>query len=247
MKFWRLIALLVFAIPALALAQDDMDGLPAGLAGTYAYDGVFEDGAYEGSVTLTGTGPIYWLSYQDHVDYDDDTSEEEADTSVALAQGNVVAAAFGGADCAPSTLMRQSDGTLFGQWVDPHNSALNALGAEYAIPQAETTGFVGTYDVVGTYANGLQFKAVATISENDNGWLDVVFQYSADEMHPEDASYQETGIGLVSGNVLGIAYTDEGADCAVYVVTIEDDAFSGLYADAEGASSETGSRVVDEM
>jgi hypothetical protein len=229
--------LLVFAlllIPSLALAQDE----PVGLTGTYNYEGSSGDTTYTGSVTLSGTGPIYVASYVDMAG----TAEEDAGEALALAQGEVVVAAFG-ESCSPATLVRQSNGLLFGTWNDSANPAVTALGLEFGVPQAETTDFAGTYDIVGSYADGSQYTAVVTITENEGGWYDLVYSYTSDETS-EDQAGEEMGIGIAVGNVLGYAYTAEDSPCEPYVLDLSGGMYSGYYMDDElGVATETGARA----
>lgn len=229
---------LVFALlltPALALAQDD--GVIA-LTGDYAYEGGSGDNTYSGTVTLSGTGPIYWLSYSDDLGESGDDSGEAA----ALAQGSVVISAFGEA-CAPATLLRQDDGTLFGTWIDASHEVSTSLGMEYGAPQSATNDFTGVYDIVGTDAAGAQYRATLTITENDGGWYDLVYSYSSDENAPGETS-EEVGMGLATGNVLGYAYTDGSDLCEPYLLDLTGGAFQGYYLNGNGGIAiETGSRL----
>lgn len=234
MKLRYLLVGLSLLVPTLALAQDE----PAGLTGTYTYEGGSGDMTYTGSVTLSGTGPVYIASYVDM----EGTAEEDAGEALALAQGETVVAAFG-ESCSPATLLRQSDGTLFGTWNDSSNAALTALGLEYGVPQADTEGFAGTYDIVGTYADGSQYTAVATITENEGGWYDLVYSYTSDESS-EAQSGEEIGIGIAVGNVLGYAYTAADSPCEPYVLDLSGGMYAGYYLDDEtGVATETGSRA----
>jgi hypothetical protein len=234
MKLRWIFAFVLLCVPALALAQEDLSTL----AGTYTYEGENADGiSYSGSVTLTGSGPVYALSYVD------DLGEAGIDegSAVALAQGSIVASGFGEA-CGPATLLRQDDGVLFGMWHDSDHSAGTAIGMEYAIPQEATTGFAGTYDVVGTYADGAQYRATATISEAEDGSYEVIYQYSQDDKATESTP-DEIGYGFAFGNVLGYTYGVEDGGCLPYILDVTDGAFTGYYIDDNGnVIVETGSK-----
>ena len=235
MKSLLLLVFCLLLAPTLALAQDE--GVVA-LTGDYTYEGGSGDGAYTGTVTLAGTGPVYWLSYSDDLgEAGEDTGE-----SVAVAWDSVVVSAFGEA-CSPGTLVRQSDGTLFGLWPDDSSGVGTAVGVEVGIPQGETTGFAGTYDFVGTYADGSQYVTTTTITENEGGWYDIVYTYSSDET-ATDGFVDDLGIGLAVGNVLGYAYTSEDSPCEPYVIDLTGGAFAGYYPDGNGGiATETGSRA----
>ncbi len=234
MKFRFLFLCLLLLIPTLALAQDDL----VGLTGTYVYEGGEGDSAYTGELTLTGTGPIYWLTYRD--DHGADGLDE--DSALAIAQGSMVVAAFG-EDCSPATLIRQSDGTLFSTWRDTSSNAVSALGLEYDLPRSETTGFAGIYDAVGSYADGKQYTASVTITENEGGWYDVRYVYESDEGTLDDLG-DDFGVGLVSGNVMAFAYTSDDSPCEPYLIDLSDGAFTSYHRDAAGRIVvESGSRA----
>lgn len=235
MKFRWLFVVLLLLAPTLALAQDD--GVVS-LTGDYAYEGGSGDGAYSGTVTLSGTGPVYWLNYIDEAGEESEDSGE----APALAQGTIVASAFGEA-CAPATLVRQSDGGLFGLWIDSNNEVSTSVGMEYAQPQSETTDFAGVYDVIGTDANGSQYLATLTITHHEGGWYDLNYSYTSDENVIGDTS-EEFGIGIAAGDVLGYAYGEVAGECSPYLLDLAGGAFSAWYLDGNGGiATETGSRV----
>ena len=181
---------------------------------------------------------MYWLSYVN-------TSSEGAEdsgTSIAVAQGSRVVAAFG-EDCSPATLIRQSDGTLFSTWRDTSSNAVSALGLEYDLPRSETTGFAGIYDAVGSYADGKQYTASVTITENEGGWYDVRYVYESDEGTLDDLG-DDFGVGLVSGNMMAFAYTSDDSPCEPYLIDLSDGAFTSYHRDAAGRIVvESGSRA----
>lgn len=233
MKLRFLLVALLLALPSLALAQ----GETVGLTGTYDYTGGEGASAYSGSVTLTGSGPVYWLSYSD--DLGQDTPDEGG--SIALAQGTIVAAALGEA-CYPATIVRQSDGALFGMWHDSENEAVTAIGMEVSFPQADTTDFAGTYDVVGTYADGTRYVATSTIVARDGGWYELLYTYYGDGT--SDEVTEEYGFGIAVGNVLAYAYTGEDTACVPYVLDLSGGKFRGYYLTGDGTvATETGRRA----
>lgn len=237
MNLRALTLLLLLLVPTLALAQDDMDGLTSDLTGTYAYEGQGGGVDYTGTVTLEGTGPLYWLTYTDSVE-----GEVSGESVVAQGQGDLVIAAIQGDACYPATLVRQSDGTLFGFWYD-FDTGPTAMGTEMGVPQAETTGFPGVYEMVGSYADGTQYRATLTVTENDGGWFDLTYSYHYDELYPDGERVDDTGIGLVVGNVLGYAYTSQDDPCGAYVIDLSD-GFDAVYVDVNGeVGSETGART----
>jgi hypothetical protein len=232
-RLW--IALLVLALPTLALAQDDA-GLDSGLASSYSYEGIDGTETYTGTVVLEGPGPFFTLTYTDTT-----SDGEVSETVVAQAQGDIVVAAIEGDACYTATLVRQSDGQLFGFWQD-FDTGPTAMGVEHGVPQAETTSFAGVYDMVGSYANGTQYVATLTVTENAGGWYDLNYSYVSDELYAAPRP-DDTGIGMVIGNVLGYAYTREDAPCGVYVMDLSDGGFEAVYVDTTpNAGTETGTR-----
>lgn len=229
-KIALLLVLLLGLLPAVALAQDATEPptpqIPP-LAGEYTVQQGLAGNTMNGTVSIAGTGPIYTLTAKAD-------SGSDGPVTTALAQGDVLAAP-GGPNCSAATLVRQSDGTLFGQWVDTSVSD-SSLGLEYYIPTAATTDFAGSYDVVGTYANGDQYKSTVEITKNAAGIYSLTYTYTEDEADPSHIPGNETGIGLANGNVLGYAYTEtQGALCGALVIKFAaDGSFSGEFtADAE--------------
>jgi hypothetical protein len=212
------LVLILGLLPAVALAQDATEapttettasGLPA-LAGNYSVTQSLGDQSVGGNVTFEGTGPIYWASYKG----EDGTVGGPTPT---LMQNNVVIIPSG-ENCAPASFMRQSDGTLFGEWIDTSLSKAS-LGLEYLTPTKPTTDFVGTYDLVGSGANGSQYKATVEITQNAGGIYQITYNYTADDsqqtFQPSSLSYN----GVTGGNVLGFAFnTVEDKPCSTLVL-----------------------------
>lgn len=214
-----------------AFVVNAQEETPSGLAGDYDYEGTEGENVYTGSQTLSGSYPVYEMTYEAETEAGDLIAE----TVPALSQGNYVVAPIEGVEgCTPAYLLRQSDGSLFGVWRD-FSYDPPVLGFEFGIPQEETTGFAGTYDMVGSYASGAQYQATVEITENEGGWYDVVYNYTVDEVYPDSIPYSETGIGLARDNFLGNTFVPgEEGSCGVYVAEFAAD---GTYeADFVGAA-----------
>jgi hypothetical protein len=238
MTVLRWFALLLLLVPALTQAQDESSGLTSNLTGTYHYEGLDDGTEYTGVVTIDGTGPLYWLTYTDTVN-----GEEFSESFVAQGQGNLIIAAIEGEACYPATLVRQSDGTLFGFWYD-FDTGPTAMGTEMGVPQGETDGFPGVYEMVGSYADGTQYRATLTLTENEGGWYDLTYSYHYDELYPEGERVDDTGIGMVVGNVLGYAYTSQDEHCGAYVIDLGGEGFEAVFVDTDRhVGSETGARA----
>jgi hypothetical protein len=212
-KFALSLVLMLGLLPAVALAQDATEttsaGLPA-LAGKYSVTQSFGGQSVGGDVTFEGTGPIYWASYKG----EDGTVGGPTPT---LRQGDVVIIPSG-ADCYPAALLRQDDGTLFGHWIDISVSE-SSLGFEYMKPTAPTTDFVGTYDLVGSYATGGQYTGTVKITRDAGGIYTAVYSYTSDNTEPDFAPSDSTFKAIANGNVLGSGFNAvSDASCAVLVL-----------------------------
>lgn len=219
MRKWGLIlALLIGLLASVVTAQDDTHKLPP-LAGDYSFTQTIDGQSTSGTLTIDGTGPIYTLTVGGG------PGGAAAKVS-ALAQGDVVISVAEGQTCSPAALIRQSDGTLFGVWIDS-GAARRSLGQEYYRPQKPTTDFVGSYDFVGNYSDGTQYTGSATITKNKNGAYSLAYSFTKDEHYPDETSEALgtlQGVGLVSDKILGFSYIDvEGKSCGAFVAKFAPD------------------------
>ncbi len=206
-------------LPVVAFAQDSTEeatpGIPA-LAGTYDVKQTLSNESQTGTVTIEGTGPVYTVSAKT-------ADGSGGGSTTGLAMGEVLTVAGGPPTCAPASLIRQSDGSLFGQWIDT-SVTKTSVGIEFYTPKAATTDFEGSYDLIGTYASGAQYRGTVDISRNSAGIYTLKYQYTADESAPGSVPSSETGTGLANGNVLGYAYAhDNSSSCGALVIKFAND------------------------
>lgn len=216
----KLFVLLVLTLIALVSALPALAQEPGPFAGEYTYTGTFSDDEYNGEMVISGTSPFYTLSYFD-TGGSGGITEENLD---ALALGNVLVTPLEVAEddtCAPGILLRRTDGVLIGLWKDDFTETMAPLGIEYYIPQNATTDFGGTYTLYGTYANGQSYTATTTISIGDNDIYHLTFDYTLDELAPEEVPHTETGLGIASGSVLGYSPSDDESKCGVYLAKFD--------------------------
>ena len=231
MKTWGVLALLLLGLlPSMVAAQDAPDRLPP-LEGRYTFEQRIDDQSRSGTLSIAGTGPIYTLTI-------DAAQGSPAQTLVALSQGNVLVTIAEGDSCAPAALLRQSDGSLFGVWID-QRIAPTALGLEHYVPREPTEDFAGEYDFIGSYADGTQYTGSTKITKNWLGAYDLSYAFEEDENYPDEPPESLgtlSGTGLVDDRVLGFSFTDgEGESCGAFVVRFAaDGAFEGSFITGTG-------------
>ncbi len=223
MAKWKILVLVMLLglMASVVSAQNNSGALPP-LAGHYSVMQSFDNQSMGGDVTFTGTGPVYWASYKGA----DGTVGGPTPT---LMQSDVVTVPSG-EHCAPASLIRQSDGTLFGEWLD-RSVGQSSVGFEYLRPTAPTTNFIGTYLLVGSTANGGQYKGTVDITRNSGGIYSLTYNYAADPSVPNSTASSLTDIGIVNGNVLGFGFNEvEDKPCSVLVLKLAaDGSFAGEF------------------
>jgi hypothetical protein len=233
LKSGWILALVVGLLPAAVSAQDNEPTLPA-LAGTYTYVQSTDGQALQETLTIEGTGPLYTLTLSGGLG--------DPAPMRALAQGNVLVAVDPGQDCAPAALLRQSDGSLFGVWIDP-TTPRPALGLEHYVPQKLLKTFAGRYDFVGSYGNGTQYTGTTTITLKRNGSYDIRYEFQTDEYNP-DLTPEELGtlegVGLAEGPVLGFSFSNSNNEaCSAFVATFSSDgSYEGQYMTDSGLTGD---------
>jgi hypothetical protein len=220
-RFGIVAFLLLLALPMLTIAQDATPQISP-IAGEYDIQNI---GDSVGTMTIEGTGPVYSYTWA--------FGGGPSYGNPMLAMGTVTVAASPKNDCLPAILIRQSDGTLFGDWIDSSVST-TSLGLVHYTPQASTTDFVGKYDLVGSYADGSQYKGTAEITKTDWDFTyQIVNSYSADEHASGNHSKSDWGVAVASGNVLGYTYSlDKDATCKTMVSSFDDKGFQARYYDS---------------
>lgn len=229
MKLGIVLALLIGLLPQVVAAQDGPETLPP-LEGHYTFEQRAGDQSRTGSMSIDGSGPIYTLTV-------DAAQGSPAQKLVALAQGNVVVTIAEG-NCAPAVLLRQSDGSMFGVWID-QRIAPTALGLEHYVPHKPTQSFTGVYDFVGSYADGTQYTGSTTITKTRSGVYELSYAFEKDENYPDEspeALGTLSGAGLVDDRVLGFSFTDgQGESCGAFVVRFAaDGTFAGSFVTGQG-------------
>jgi|JI8StandDraft_2_1071088.scaffolds.fasta_scaffold38084_3 hypothetical protein len=179
------------------------------LAGRYSVDGRnFDGSSYGGTLTIAADGPVFRLTFADG----------RTQRGMGIQRGNHLVAAFGPRDCIVAAMEKTADGGLRGAWGSLDRSA---LGTETLQKQAGPAGQPdGTYDANGRSPTGDTYEGVTTITPRGQTYR-VVYK---------DSGSQQSGVAVLQGNVLGVAYG--GPECVVSVYAIgADGTLTGRWAD----------------
>lgn len=196
-----LVAGILAAFCTLAQAQS--------LPGRYQVEGRnLDGGTYAGTLTIAADGPVFRLSF----------SDGRTQRGMAILRGQHLVAAFGPGSCIVAAMEMGADGSMQGAWGEV---ARSALGTETLRKQAGPTGQAdGTYAASGRTPGGEGYEGVTTVTARGQ----------THRVTYKDSGSQQSGVGVVHGQVLGVAYG--GAECVVSVYAIGADGnLSGRWAD----------------
>jgi hypothetical protein len=167
----------------------------SGLAANYRIEGANPDGTpYGGTVQVAARGAAWQFTWR--------TGSESG--GIAVASGDAVAVAVGGAQCAVVLYRVGADGALQGTWVPPEGGA---LGNETATPgRDKAAGLAGDYLVAGSNTNGTPYKGALGVFEEGEHW----------RLSWRTGTNYE-GYGLLRDGWLGVSWGSP--DCGVVLYT----------------------------
>lgn len=178
-------------------ASDSGDSIAAG---SYRITGRNQNGsAYNGTLTITARGPVYHLAWQAGENYE----------GTGIAQGNSLAAGWGGSTCTVASYHAQPDGSLDGQWTTIGENQAQVIGTERAVRSSGAAGgdIAGAYTVTGRSPNGTQYRGGLTITRRG-----AVYQFSWNI----GRAYE--GVGIRQGNTIAVGWGAEKCGVANYQI-----------------------------
>lgn len=165
------------------------------LSGTYEGGGTNPDGsAYRVQVAVAEQVGYYTLTWSNGT------------SGYGLRNGNILAASFGGDQCAIVLYTIASDYSLRGNWL----TFRQAAGTEDATPKVSRNALEGDFDINGVNPDGSSYHGTMSLTPHGDLWRAVWY-----------APNETQGIGVVLENTLAITYGNDRCGVVSYRITAD--------------------------